>query len=110
MPKTTRTLPLKWDDPGLQPATMANQFMLQVAGDDQQVFFAFGQSAPPFLSGDTASQNEQLKKVHNVAVRVIGRYSLSFHSLRQLHQILGQMLELIESGADAEPQKDDATT
>ena len=69
----------------------ANQFLAQIAGP-HEIILAIGHVAPPITLGTPEEQATQLQALPFVQVRAMLRLSLSEHRLRELIDVLQQVL------------------
>jgi len=94
--------PLEWVDAGGVRIEHADHFALQRGEEDGTFVLVVGQVDMPLLLGDVEAQQERVKALPYVAVRVIGRYSLTLLRLDQLTQLLVRQAELRGSASDPE--------
>lgn len=92
-------LPLVWVAAEEEPIQLANQFLVQF--DKDTLFLSVGQTAPPAILGTPEEQFEQLKALSFVAVKTIGRFSLTRRNVAELIDVLTK----VATAFDTKPEE-----
>jgi hypothetical protein len=80
------------------PILYANQFVVQVEGND--IIVTAGQLAPPILLGNADEQREQARQISYVPIRVIARLAINRERAAQLVALLGNQLRRDDEGEE----------
>jgi hypothetical protein len=98
-------IPLVWDGLDEIPVIFANQFLIQhLPGEFVLTLCTFVN--PPLL-GSPEEQEEQAKKLTEIAVKVHGRYALTRRRMVELIQVLQENLEKHDQQVEALGGTDD---
>lgn len=81
-------LPLEWVDAGGVRIEHVDQFALQRGSEDGTFVLVLGQVDLPLVLGDIETQQERMRALPYVGVRIIGRYSLTPRRLEELMRLL----------------------
>ncbi len=92
----------EWVDAGGVRIEHVDHFALQRGEEEGTFVLVVGQLDLPLVLGDVEAQHERLKALPYVAVRIIGRYSLTLRRLEELTQLLARQAE--RRGSASEPQ------
>lgn len=93
---------VEWVDAGGVRIEHADNFALQRGEEEGTFVLVVGQLDLPLVPGDFEAQQERLKALPYVAVRIIGRYSLTLRRLEELTQLLVRQAE--RRGSALEPE------
>lgn len=94
IPLEAREIPLVWVGAEDLRLVWANQFLLQVHGEE--VFLSAGQATPPALIGSLADKVTQLDEIDFVPVHTLTRLALSPGKLRELHALLDGAVKALD--------------
>lgn len=86
-------LPLVYSGAPDEPIPAANHFNATFTG--QEFFLILGQVSPPPLIGTPEEQREQVRKIPNVSVRILGQYALSPERMVELRNLLTQQIDAV---------------
>ncbi|MDP9265290.1 MAG: hypothetical protein M3O91_04110 [Chloroflexota bacterium] len=84
-------VPVVWVGIDETPIYFLNQFLVQTEADE--IILTFGALASPVLLGTPEERRQQAEAVRFVPVKVLGRYGLTEHRLRELAGLLVGFLE-----------------
>ena len=84
--------PLEWVDAGGVRIEHVDHFALQRGEEEGTFVLVVGQIDAPLVFGDVEAQRERMKAIPYVAIRIIGRYSLTLRRLEELRQLLERQL------------------
>jgi hypothetical protein len=79
------------------PILLANQFGIVYDPNGEESVLTVGQLSLPVLIGTDEDKQRQLEQLSYVAIKVVGRYSLTRPRVEALVQMLQQNLERSES-------------
>lgn len=82
-------VPLVWKI-GETPTQHATQFILQ--REDDLYYLTVGAVAPPVLIGTPEERHEQAKRLESVPVTVLARFVVSGKHMKQLRDLIGEMV------------------
>lgn len=84
-------VPVVWVGIDEAPVYFLNQFLLQTQAEE--IILTFGALSPPALLGTPQDRRQQAEALRFVPVKVLGRYGMTEHRLRELTDLLVRFFE-----------------
>lgn len=91
---------LVWAEDDDLPVFAGNQFA--ILGTDGEIFLTVGQVVPPIaVGGSPEERREHIEKLGTMIIRPVARFSMAPQRVRELHALLGGVLDQLDDEGDA---------